>query len=84
MKKISHHSFEDTSLSIDDKIFKDCTIVNCVLEYSGGEVSFERTHLSGCRYVFLGPANSTLRMLELAQIMPARIELWSESATVLQ
>jgi hypothetical protein len=84
LEKISHQTFEGISISIDNKFFEDCVIVDCVLEYSGSEVAFERTYLSRCRYVFLGAANSTLRMLEFADAMPARVDLWRESAKLIQ
>ncbi len=62
METIQNQTIESESFAIDDICFINCTIINCILEYSGGPVMFNRTRLQRCRYVFSAapdaPSNS--------------------------
>jgi len=49
---ITGQKLENQHLEIDNKTFKDCVLVGCTLEYSGGDVAFLRTKVTECRYVF--------------------------------
>lgn len=69
-------------LSIDNKHFISCTLIDCVLEYSGGDICFEQTTLRGCRHVFYGPARGTLHYLQNVGLMPFDPTQWGEIARV--
>ena len=78
MRQIQGETIEGQVLAIDDKEFIDCTLVDCVLEYSGRPVSFTRTHMRGCRYVFFGSARSTVHFLQGVGLLSNAPGEWSE------
>lgn len=57
-------AFNAETITLDNKHFKDCMLLDCTLLYAGGPVIFERTALTGCRYRFCGEARRTLDFLE--------------------
>ncbi len=78
LKAVVGLTIENESVEIDDKHFIDCTLVNCILEYSGRAVAFERTHMRGCRHVFFGQARRTLHYLQNTGLMPYAPADWGE------
>ena len=64
MELIQNESFSDESVELDAKHFINCTFTNCILNYHGGEVVFDRTQMNGCRHVFFGLARRTLHYLQ--------------------
>ena len=78
MESIIGQTIENESVAIDDKHFIDCTFINCVLEYSGRQVEFERTFMRGCRHVFYGRARRTLQYLQGTGLMPYAPSEWGE------
>jgi hypothetical protein len=42
------------SVELDGKQFVNCSFLNCILEYHGGEIAFDRTKMNGCWHVFFG------------------------------
>lgn len=78
MESIYRLDLEGESLTIDNKRFVDCTFTHCILEYSGSPVSFERTRLHGCRYVFYGKAKRTVVFLQNVGLMPFKPSEWAE------
>jgi hypothetical protein len=69
---------ENETIEIDGKRFVDCVLSNCVLEYSGGPVIFDRTRMRGCRYVFFGEARRTVQFLQGTGLMPWIPTEWAE------
>ena len=78
MEVIQDQLIEDQAVIIDKKEFRDCTLVRCVLEYSGGSVIFERTKFQNCTYVFFGPARGTVHFLQSVGLMPYQPSDWGE------
>ena len=78
MEDILFQTIEGESLTIDGKHFVDCLLIDCILEYSGEPVSFERTLMRGCRYVFHGNARSTVQFLQETGLMPFVPSEWGE------
>ncbi len=78
MELIQDQTFEGELLSIDEKQFVDCTLINCTLEYRGLPVSFTRTRMRGCRYVFFGSARSTVHFLQGVGLMTHVLGEWGE------
>ena len=78
MEVIQGQLIEDQSVTIDGKEFRDCTLVRCVLKYSGDSVVFTRTQLKNCTYVFFGPARGTVHFLQSVGLMPYQPADWGE------
>ena len=78
MEIISGLNIKDECVTIDNKHFVNCNFSNCILEYSGTNVSFESTHLRGCRYVFHGRARQTLEFLQGVGLMTFDPRQWGE------
>ena len=78
MELIQGQTILGESLDIDNKYFIDCTLEDCTLEYSGRPVTFERTHLRGCRYVFHGLAKTTVQFLQCTGLMQHNPSEWGE------
>jgi hypothetical protein len=78
VQTVNRLTIQGESVEIDSKHFVDCTLVDCVLEYSGGDVIFERTEMRGCRHVFFGRARQTLHYLQGVGLMPYSPSEWAE------
>ena len=78
METVSNRIIEGESLVIDNKHFVGCTLINCILEYSGDDVVFDRTEMRGCRYVFFGRARRTIHFLQGTGLMPHAPAEWGE------
>ena len=76
MEILNGISFDGELVAIDGKHFIDCVLRNCILEYGGGNVILERTHISGCHHVFFGRARCTVSYLERMGLMPQAMQDW--------
>ena len=56
-------------VKMDGKHFQDCVLLECTLEYAGGEMILERTQITRCNHLFRGSARLTLSFLELMGMM---------------
>jgi hypothetical protein len=77
METIEGRTIENEYVDLDDKKFTDCTLIDCLLRYSGKPVIFERSRLESCRYVFFGPARATVHFLEAVGMLPGSPD-WGE------
>ncbi len=71
-------AFRDESVRLDGKHFKDCTFTQCTLEYSGGEVTFEKVRLTRCRHVLLGQALQTAKYMRIVGLVDDTAGKWNE------
>ncbi len=78
MQLLQALTFRDQTVALDNKTFVGCTLVNCVLEYSGGPVTFDSTLFRNCRYIFYGQARSTVLFLQEVGLMPFAPAEWGE------
>ena len=78
MEIITDATIAGESVSLDGKHFIDCTLVDCVLCYSGLNVVFERTSLKGCRHVFYGRARQTVHYLQNVGLLMNELGQWAE------
>ncbi len=78
MEVVSGCTIQDECVVIDGKRFTDCTLINCILEYSGDPVDFVRTRMRGCRYVFYGRARHTVQFLQGTGLMLYDPAKWGE------
>jgi hypothetical protein len=78
METIQSRTFRNDRVTLDDTIFLDYIFIDCVLEYSGQPVVFERTFLRRCHYVFFAEAQSTIRFLQNVGLVPPDASGWTE------
>ncbi len=78
MEIVDGRTIKGECLQLDDKHFINCMLVNCVLEYRGHPVIFDRTIMRGCRHVFYGQARRTLHYLQGVGLMPHDPAQWGE------
>lgn len=78
MDIVSNLIIQNESVDLDGKHFIDCTLLNCILEYSGGDIIFERTRIRGCRHVFYGRARMTLQYLHSTGLVPHNPSEWGD------
>ncbi len=68
METIRNQYIAAQHVRLDGKHFVDCTLTDCTLEYGGGPVILERTHITGCNHVFCGAAERTLSYVDLMRL----------------
>ena len=78
MTTIEGRTIVGEHLMIDGTRFIGCTLIGCVLGYEGGEIFFDSTRLRDCRYVFFGPSERTVHLLQEVGLMPYVKEEWGE------
>ena len=81
MEQIHNKLFADESVELDGKHFTRCTFTNCILEYHGGDIMFDRTAMKGCRHVFYGNARQVVHYLQNMGLMPFDPAEWGEFAS---
>ena len=65
-------------VTLDDTHFIACTFIDCILQYSGGDVIFDRTEMRSCQHVFYGRARQTLHYLQNVGLMEQPARSWGE------
>ena len=78
MELVRGRTITGETITVDEKQFIDCWMVDCILHYSGGSVVFERTYLQGCQYVFFGAARGTVHFLQGVGLLSHEPGSWSE------
>ena len=84
MQTVSQVTFQDETVCLDDTHFIDCTLLRCVLQYSGRELMLERTELRGCRLQLSDAAGRTLSFLQCLGYMGAVEGDWIQSTAGLR
>jgi hypothetical protein len=77
MDLIENKNFSNEEVSLDDRHFQNCRFINCVLAFSGGEVTWDGTQFEGCKFRFIGAAARTAQLLDifgLASGRPSKVE----------
>jgi len=69
LETIENRTLLRQTVSIDETHFKNCKLLECTLEYHGGQIIFEETELRACRYVFLGSAGMTFEFMNLVGLV---------------
>lgn len=83
MQNVSHVTFENETVCLDDKHFQDCVLLRCILEYSGQELRIERTAFEGCRLKLSEGAGRTMQFLQCMGYMPEVSGDWESLAPLL-
>jgi hypothetical protein len=68
--------FDKTRVTVDETDFRNCTITNCELTYSGGTFGWANTTMKNCRLVLRGPAAITVSFLEKFGLVDPSQERW--------
>ncbi|UPR56967.1 hypothetical protein ITG10_00940 [Vibrio sp. ED004] len=64
MNKFTDCKFENTTIGLDNTIYKKCTFTNCVIEYAGdGPISLESCEFNNCQWTLVGAAQNTMQFL---------------------
>jgi hypothetical protein len=71
MEIVQNQVFNGETITIDDKHFVGCKLIECKLIYSGGEVQFTESPVERCPIVFSGPAQRTANLLVSLGAIPA-------------
>ena len=69
MKIFEGRTMRGEVIRLDGKHFIDCLLVQCTLEYSGGDVLFERTSIHDCHHLLYGYARQTANYLRTVGLM---------------
>ena len=70
MRIVRGQCIDGELLEVDGNHFIDCNLTECILQYAGGHVVMERTRVTGCHHVFVGPARLTVNSLESMELVP--------------
>jgi len=76
MKELRDLTVRNETVVLDETEFHNCTFIGCQLKYSGGTVTFDNVHWSGCSFLFLEAAERTIQFLRHAKILPADPAQW--------
>ncbi len=63
MEVIYGRTFQNQAVQMDGRHFSHCTMINCILDYSGKPVTLEDTEFQGCQFRFTGDASLTVNFL---------------------
>lgn len=78
MKIVQGITFRDEHVSLDGKHFEDCIFIDCTLEYSGGDLSLERTSMHGCKHILRGYACQTAKYMRSIGLFDNAPGKWTE------
>jgi len=65
MKIYEDKNLSDQTFVLEESVFIRCSLKNCDLFYSGGDVEFVELRLDNCRFHFRGPAKNTQMLYQL-------------------
>ena len=64
MEDVRNQQYRNELVLLDDKNFIDCELLECVLEYHGGPVTFLETAVIRCKWSFGSAAHRTINLLQ--------------------
>ena len=83
LQTVSNLTIENETVCLDNKHFENCTLLHCVLEYSGEELRIERTSFRGCRLKLSAGAGRTMQFLQCMGYMGEVTGDWQTMTPVL-
>ena len=75
MKIHKDKNISDQTFVLEENVFFDCTLKNCDLFYSGGDVEIVNLKLDNTRIHFQGAAKNTIGLMQLLRMIPGPIQL---------
>jgi len=70
MKVIADQELENTVLQMDGHHFENCTIIQCILIFSGGDLSWTNCKFVKCQIRFVGAAGKPIHFLKHFGMVP--------------
>lgn len=75
MEIVTGATFTNETVVMDERKFLGCTLTDCVLIYSGGEIGFDpKTLFNRCRFEFRGIAWRTVQVMRVFGLTPEYFE----------
>lgn len=62
---VEHRTFKEESLSLDNHVYKNCTIERCTIYYSGGPYELIDTHITESELVLNQPARQIWSAIQI-------------------
>lgn len=62
---VEHKTFKEETLTLDNHIFKNCTIERCTIYYSGGPYELIDTHITESELVLNQPARQIWAAIQI-------------------
>jgi hypothetical protein len=75
MKIYRDKTISDQTFVLEDTSFYDCTLKNCDLFFSGGDVEISNVKLDGSRLHFRGAAKNTTSLMVVLRMIPGPTQL---------
>lgn len=75
MKIYRNKTLSDQTFVLEETCFFDCTLKNCDLFFSGGDVVISNLTLDGSRLHFQGAAKNTTSLMVLLRMLPGPTQL---------
>ncbi len=77
MVLIERQMFRNEVVELDGIHFVECTFVECIFEYYGGDVTFERSEMRGCCHVNYGRGGQENHPLQNTGVLQLDPFAWS-------
>jgi len=68
----TNEEIRSTALKIEEHIFRNCRVINCVLVYDGGPFEWANTSFQDCQWSFREAAKNTLQLLQTIGLLTAQ------------
>jgi len=68
-------NISDQTFVLEENVFIDCTLKNCDLFYSGGDVEIVNLKLDNTRIHFQGAAKNMIGLMQTLRMIPGPIQL---------
>lgn len=65
------HTLTKKAFVVEETIFRNCTLVECSLFYSGGAFEWVNTSFQNCQWSFRGAAKDTISLLQTLGLIKA-------------
>ena len=75
MKIYKDKNLSEQTFVLEEVCFFDCTLKDCDLFYSGGDIGIVNLKLDGCRIHFRGEAKNTVALMQILRMIPGPIQL---------
>lgn len=75
MKIYKDKTMSEQTFILEESVFHDCTLKDCDLFYSGGDVEIVNLKLDNTRIHFRGAAKNMIALMQTLRMIPGPIQL---------